>query len=87
MRTVRIVMLRTAGALLGSLSTAAAVAVFLGISGGLFAKSLLAGEGGLTPVAVLWALAAEPALPVLTAVLTMRLVADGRTSGRLELVL
>ena len=87
MRTVRIVMLRTAGALLGSLSTAAAVAVFLGISGGLFAKALLGGEGGLTPVAVLWALAAEPALPVLTAVLTMRLVADERTSGRLELVL
>ena len=87
MRTVRVVMLRTFGVLLGSLSTAAAVAVFLGMSGGLFARALLGGEGGLTPVAVLWALSAAPALPVLTAVLTMRLVADERTSGRMELVL
>ena len=87
MRTVRVVMARTFGALAGSLSTAAAVAVFLGVSGGLFAKALLGGEGGLTPVAVLWALAAAPALPVLAAVLTMRLVADERTSGRLELML
>lgn len=87
MRTVRVVTLRTFGVLLRSLSTAAAVAVFLGVSGGLFAKALLAGEGGLTPVAVLWALSAAPALPVLTAVLTMRLVADERMSGRLELVL
>ena len=85
MRTVRVVMLRTFGALLGSLSTAVAVAVFLGMSGGLFAKALLGGDGGLTPVAVLWALSAAPALPVLTAVLTMRLVADERTSGRLDL--
>ena len=87
MRTVRIVTQRTFSALLGSLSTAAAVAVFLGVSGGLFAKALLGGEGGLTPVAVLWALSAAPMLPVLTVVLTMRLVADERTSGRLELVL
>ena len=87
MRTARVIMMRTFGALAGSLSTAVAVMVFLGVSGGLFAKSLLAGEGGLTPVAVLWALSAAPALPVLAAVLTMRLVADERTSGRLELVL
>ena len=87
MRAVRIIMSRTFGALLGSLSTAVAEAVFLGISGGLFAKALLGGEGGLTPVTVLWSLAAEPALPVLAAVLTMRLVADERTSGRLDLVL
>ena len=66
MRAVRVVMMRTFGALAGSLSTAAAVAVYLGVSGGLFAKALLGGEGGLTPVAVLWALSAAPALPVLT---------------------
>ena len=86
MRTVRVVMLRTFGALLGSLSTAIAVAVFLGVSGGLFARALLGGEGGLTPVAVLWALGAAPTLPVLAAVLTMRLVADDRASGRADLL-
>ena len=87
MRAARMVMMRTFGVLAGSLSTSVAIAVFLGVSGGLFAKALLGGEGGLTPVAVLWALSAAPALPVLTAVLTMRLVADERTSGRLELML
>ena len=87
MRTVRVVMMRTFGALAGSLSTTLATAVFLGVSGGIFAKELLAGEGGLTPVAVLWALAAAPALPVLTALLTMRLVADERLSGRMDLTL
>ena len=87
MRTVRVVTMRTFGALAGSLSTTLAVAVFLGVSGGLFAKALLGGEGGLTPVAVLWALAAAPALPVLTALLTMRLVADERMSGRIDLTL
>jgi ABC-2 type transport system permease protein len=80
-------MMRTFGVLAGSLSTTVAVMVFLGVSGGLFAKALLGGEGGLTPVAVLWALSAAPVLPVLTAVLTMRLVVDERTSGRVELVL
>ena len=87
MRTVRVVMARTFGVLAGSLSTVVAVAVFLGVGGGLFVKGLLGGEGGLTPVAALWALSAVPVLPVLTAVLTMRLVADERTSGRMELVL
>ena len=87
MRTARVIMMRTFGVLAGSLSTMVAVMVFLGVSGGLFAKALLAGEGGLTPVAVLWALSAAPVLPVLAAVLTMRLVADERVSGRLELVL
>ncbi len=86
MRTVRVIMLRTFGALMGSMSTAVAVAVFLGVSGGLFARALLGGEGGLTPVAVLWALGAAPTLPVLAAVLTMRLVADDRASGRADLL-
>lgn len=87
MRTVRLVAMRTFGALFGSLSTAVAVAVFLGVSGGLFTKALLGGEGGFTPVAVLWALSASAALPVLAAVLTMRLVADERMSGRMDLTL
>ncbi len=39
------------------------------------------------PVEALWAAAAVPFLPVLAALLTMRLVADERASGRLELLL
>lgn len=87
MRSVRVIFSRTFGALSGSLSTTIAIAVFLAVAGGLFAHSLLEGEGGLTPMTVLWALSAAPVLPVLAAVLTMRLVADERVSGRLELLL
>ena len=87
MRTVRVMLSRTFGFLAGSFSSLVGVAVFLAVSGGLFAKALLDGEGGVTPVAVLWATSAASMLPVLAAMLTMRLVADERTSGRLELLL
>ncbi len=87
MRAMRVVFLRTFGLLAGSLSTAIGIAVFLSVSGGLFARALLGGEGGLTPVAVLWAVSAAPVLPVLASVLTMRLVADERVSGRIDLLL
>ena len=87
MRSIRVILSRTFGALAGSFSASAAVAVFLAVSGGLFARALLDGEGGMTPIAVLWAVSAAPVLPVLAAVLTMRLVVDERVSGRLELFL
>ena len=87
MRSILVIFSRTFGALAGSLSSAIAIAVFLAVAGGLFAHSLLEGEGGLTPITVLWAVSAAPVLPVLAAVLTMRLVADERVSGRLELLL
>ena len=87
MRAIRVIFSRTFGTLSGSLSAAIAIAVFLAVAGGLFAHSLLEGEGGLTPMTVLWAVSAAPVLPVLAAVLTMRLVADERVLGRLELFL
>ena len=44
MRAMRVVMQRTFCALQGSLSTVVAVAVFLVVSGGLFARALLFAE-------------------------------------------
>lgn len=87
MRTVRVVFCRTCGALAKSATSAVGVAGFLALAGGLFTYALLRGDGGTTPVAALWAVSAAPFLPVLAALLTMRLVADARASGRLDLLL
>lgn len=86
-RTVRVMFARTFGRLWPSPTSVVAVAGFLALAGGFFAAALFRGDGGTTPVAALWALAAVPFLPVLAAMLTMRLIADERASGRLELVL
>jgi len=87
MRTVRVMFARTFGRLWPSPTTFLAVAGFLALSGGFFTVALMRGDGGTTPVAALWAVAAVPFLPVLAALLTMRLLADERASGRIELLL
>lgn len=87
MRTVRVVFARTFGRLAPSATTAVASAGFLALAGGFFARALYVGDGESTPLAALWAVAAVPFLPVLAALLTMRLVADERASGRLDLLL
>ena len=86
-RTVRVIFARTFGRLMQSPSTWLAVAGFLALSSAFFTVALMRGDGGTTPVAALWAVAAVPFLPVLAAMLTMRLVADERASGRLDLLL
>ncbi len=87
MRTVRVVFARTFGRLAPSPTAAVAVAGFLALSGGFFTRALMRGDGGATPAAAVWALSAVPFLPILAALVTMRLIADERASGRLDLVL
>ncbi len=87
MRTLRVIARRAFGRLWASSTTFFAAACFYALSGGLFAFVLLRGDGGTTPVEALWAVSAMPFLPVLAALLTMRLLADARASGRLELLL
>ena len=86
-RTIRVIFARTFGRLWSSPMTAFSVAGFLALAGAFFTRALAHGDGGTTPVEALWAAAAVPFLPVLAALLTMRLVADERASGRLELLL
>ena len=86
-RTVRVVFARTFGRLAMSPVTAVALAGFLALASGFFVRALYFGEGGPTPVAALWAVAASPFLPVLAALLTMRLIADERANGCLDLML
>ncbi len=87
MRTMRVTFVRTLGRLRTSWSALAGVLAFLILSCGFFLRALMRGDGGSTPVAALWALAAVPFLPVMAALVTMRLVADERADGRLELTL
>ena len=51
------------------------------------ARALARAEGSVASAAVLWATAASVTLPCLAALMTMRLVADDRLSGRLDLLL
>lgn len=87
MRTIRVILSRTWGRLLHAPSTAVSVCIFLALSSGLFVYALLRGDGGTTPIAALWAVSAVPVLPVLAALLTMRLIAEDRMTSRLDLLL
>ena len=86
MRTIRLTFSRTFGSLCQSLVAIAASGAFLLLSGGFFVRALARGDGGSTPVAALWTLSAAPFLPILAALLTMRLVADERADGRIDLL-
>ena len=87
MRTVRVIFSRTFGSLWSAWPALVGVMAFLVLSSGFFVRALMRGDGGSTPVAAIWAIVAVPFLPVLASLLTMRLVADERADGRLELML
>ena len=87
MRTIRVMFARTFGSLRTAWPALVGMLAFLVLSCGFFLRALMRGDGGSTPVAALWAVAASPFLPVLAALVTMRLVADERADGRLELTL
>lgn len=87
MRTIRVMFVRTFVRLWVSWTALAGAVTFLALSGAGFVRALMRGDGGSVPVAALWAVAAVPFLPVMAALVTMRLVADERADGRLELML
>ena len=63
------------------------VTAFLAVCGWSFVFLLQRYEGSVLPVQTLWGLAVAPWLPVLCAMLTMRLFAEERASGMLELLM
>ncbi len=87
MRTLRLYALRTLHALTSSFLASFAVSLFVAVSSFLFARALARAEGNVASAAVLWAVSASTTLPCLAALTTMRLVADDRQSGRLDLLL
>ena len=60
---------------------------FLAAAGWTFVAILRYYEGNVLPVQAIWGLAVAPWLPVLCAMLTMRLFAEERASGMIELLM
>lgn len=86
-RTVRVEFFHALGRLRRSRSAAVATAAFLSAVSLAFVHFLLRGDGGSTPLAALWAVSAVPALPVLAALFTMRMIAGERENGGLDAIL
>ena len=63
------------------------LAGFLALTGWTFAGLLHRNEGGFAPASAIWGLAVAPWLPVLAAAATMRLFAEERQTGTMELLL
>lgn len=73
MKTLQVIARRTFGRLTGQATSVFAVVAFLAASGALFAKALFSAEGTAVSVASVWAVSASYALPLLSALFTMRL--------------
>lgn len=87
MSPVRLTAQRTVGRLRNGLSTAFVVGCFLAVVGARLSFSIEASEGGRLPLAVLWATAVAPVLPVLAAFLSMDTWSGERLSGRIDFLL
>jgi len=85
MNPVRVVFGRTMGRLLPSFTAMGSVAAFVAAASVSFFSAI--GHGGTSPVAALWATAAVPWLQVLAAFATMRLIAEDKLSGGMDLIL
>ena len=71
----------------GSFACHLPAAAFLAACGGTFVAMLYRYEGSVLPVQSLWGLSVAPWLPVLCAMLTMRLFAEERASGMVEMLM
>lgn len=87
MTAVQVTWMREFRAFKGALSCAIPVTAFLAACGWSFVFALRQGEGGLLQLQTIWGLSVAPWLPVLCAILTMRLFADERATGMIDLLL
>ncbi|MBP5212313.1 MAG: ABC transporter permease subunit [Pyramidobacter sp.] len=87
MRTLRLYAMRTLGMLASSFLVSFGTSLFVAVSSFLFARSLARSEGASASIAVLWSVASSFTMPCLAALATMRLVAEDRQTGRMDMVL
>lgn len=87
MSPIAITCKRTLGVLKSLYSTVLAYSLFFAAAGASFAFSLEAAEGGETPIAVIWAIATAPLLPILASLLAMDVWSDEKRTGRIEQLL
>ncbi len=87
MTVAHVTWLREVRAYCGALSCGLSVTAFLAAAGWSFVMLVRRHEGSVLQVQSLWGVAVAPWLPVLCSVLTMRLLAEERSSGMIELLM
>ena len=87
MTAIPVIWLREVRAFRGAFSCGVPVAAFLAASGWTFAMMLRRNEGSVLQVQSIWGLSIAPWLPILSAVLTMRLFAEERATGMIDLLM
>ena len=87
MKRIRTLIFGTFSELWTSLTTIIVVAGFIALSNGFFLYALFSGEGSSSTIESLWSLSATAPLAVLCALITMRVWADDKKSGMIDLYL
>jgi len=87
MTAIQVTWLREVRAFRGAFSCGVPVTAFLAVCGWMFVMLLRRNEGSALQIQSIWGLSIAPWLPILSAVLTMRLFAEEKRSGTIELLL
>lgn len=87
MKAAQVTWLREVRAFRGAFSCGVPVTAFLAVCGWTFVITLRTNEGSVLQIQSIWGLSIAPWLPLLCAVLTMRLFAEERSTGMLDLLM
>ena len=87
MTAIQVTWLREVRAFRGAFSCCVPVTAFLAVCGWTFVMLLRQHEGSVLQVQSIWGVAVAPWLPILSAVLTMRLFAEERSTGMIDLLM
>ena len=87
MTAIQVTWLREVKAFRGAFSCGVPVAAFLAVCGWTFVMVLRRNEGSVLQIQSIWGLSIAPWLPILSAVLTMRLFAEERSTGMIDLLM
>ena len=79
--------LREVRAFRSAFSCGVPVAAFLAVCGWMFVITLRNNEGSILQIQSIWGLSVAPWLPILSAMLTMRLFAEERSTGMIDLLM
>lgn len=87
MSPVQVTWLRDVRAFKGMISCGVPVSAFLAVGGWSLVSMLWRAEGSVLQIQTVWGLSLAPWLPILCAILTMRLFAEERSSGMIDLLM
>jgi ABC-2 type transport system permease protein len=87
MSAVQVTWIREFRAFRRSFSAHLPIALFLSVVGWMFVMSLRNSDGGVLQLQTIWGISVSPWVPVLCSLLTMRLFAEERSTGMIDLLL